>query len=97
MSERMSGLLYLYHALPALTQRKFAPCGFSQRFVIKLRGDVQALGFSQVVAGNSTNSTIIDSYLSGHQSKFGFMYFFPCFLHVSDCLQHKVLYRDIVI
>ena len=76
MSERMSGLLRLYHRLPALTQRKFAPCGFSQRFVIKLRGDVQALGLSQVVAGNSTNGTIADSYLSGHQSKSGFMYFF---------------------
>ena len=70
--------LLLFQLLP--TQHQLRP-----RFVVKLRGNVQALSLGQFVARSGLTLCII---VSG-QSKFGLANFFPACLHVTD-VSHKM-------
>ncbi len=53
------------------------------RLVVELRGDVEALGLGQLVAGHLARAAVGLNDGSGCKSKIRFTYFFPCRLHAA--------------
>ena len=62
------------------------------RLVVELRGDVEALGFGQGIAGYLASAAVRLDDGSGCQSKFRFTYLFPCGLHTHNAL---LVYREL--
>ena len=61
---------------------------FCTRLVVKLRGDIEALGLGQLVARHLTCAAIRLGDGSGCQRKIAPTYFLPRRLHVSDSLEY---------
>ena len=63
----------------------------SMCLVVELRGDVEALGFGELVAGYFACSTVRLYDGSRCQSKIRFTYFLPCRFHVSNGPHHVLV------
>ena len=55
--------------------------------MLQNRGDVEALSFSQLIAGAKLNLGV----LVINEGKFSPVHFHPCFLHLADGLQHVIV------
>ena len=77
---------YICHLPFYICHLKFLPSQheFGTRLVVELRGDVQALGFGELVIGYLFRSTVRQIVDSGQQCKFASLYLLPRWLHLSN-------------